>query len=153
MARSYLYIFSLARQAEEVQDWEQAEDLYARAHESSPEYKPGLVDYANFLFKIEKYDRSIELIEKLQDDTEMRFQYFLVKGRSLMGKGMYQEAVDHLLEGNKLYNSDTGLLNSLGICYHNLGEGGLALDALNASLRLNPAQEDVKALIAEIEKK
>ena len=29
----------------------------------------------------------------------------------------------------------------------------MALDALNASLRLNPAQDDVKALIAEIEKK
>ena len=64
-----------------------------------------------------------------------------------------QEAVDNLLEGNKLYNSDTGLLNSLGICYHRLGEDELALEALNSSLRLNPAQEEVTALIAEIEKK
>ena len=153
MARNYLFYFSLARQAEEIQDWTQAEESYKRAHEANPEYKPGLVDYANFLFKIEQFDRSIELIERLQDDPEMRFQYFLVKGRSLMGKGQFQEAVDHLLEGNKIYNSDTGLLNSLGICYHRLGEDQMALDALNSSLKLNPIQEEVKAMIAEIEKK
>ncbi len=153
MARNYLYFLSLARQAEETQNWDQAEEFYSRAHESNPEYKQGVVGYANFLFKVEQYDRSIALIEQLQGDDEMRFQYFLVKGRSLMGKGLYQEAVDNLLEGNKLYNSDTGLLNSLGICYHRLGEDELALEALNSSLRLNPAQEEVTALIAEIEKK
>jgi GWxTD domain-containing protein len=153
LSRNYLYFFSLARQAEGVENWALAEKSYKRAHETNPEYKQGVVDYANFLFKVEKFDRSMELIELLRDDTEMRFQYFLVKGRSLMGKGLYQEAVDRLLEGNEIYDSDTGLLNSLGICYNQLGESQKALDALNASLKLNPAQENVKALIAEIEKK
>lgn len=153
LSRSYLYFFSQARQAEETQNWELAEEIYRKAHGANPEYKQGIVDYANFLFKIEQFDRSMEIIEPLRDDKEMRFQYFLVRGRALMGKEQYQEAVDSLLQGNEIYNSDTGLLNSLGICYKNLGESQSALDALNASLRLNPAQDDVKALIAEIEKK
>ncbi len=153
LSRNYLYFFSLARQAEETQKWDLAEELYQKAHEANSEYKQGVVDYANFLFKIEKFDRSIELIERLRGDTEMRFQYFLVKGRAFMGRGQYQEAVDSLLQGNEIYDSDTGLLNSLGICYDQLGERQKALDALNASLRLNPAQEEVKALIAEIEKR
>jgi tetratricopeptide (TPR) repeat protein len=153
LSRSYLYHFSLARQAEEIQNPALAGEIYRKAHEANPEYKQGVVDYANFLFKTEEFDRSLELIEGLRGDTEMRFQYFLVKGRALMGKGLYQEAVDSLLEGNEIYDSDTGLLNSLGICYKNLGEDQKALDALNASLRLNPAQEEVKALISEIEKK
>jgi GWxTD domain-containing protein len=152
-AQSHLYYFALAGQAEKVGDLEQAEAAYRRAFDSNPEYKQGLVDYANFLYKVRKFDESLGLIERLEEDTEMRFQYFLVKGRALMGKSLYREAVDNLLEGNKLYNSDTGLLNSLGICYHRLGEDQRALDALNASLRLNPAQDDVKALVAEIEKK
>jgi GWxTD domain-containing protein len=153
LSRNYLYFFSLAHQAEEIQNWDLAEEIYQRAHGANPEYKQGVVDYANFLFKIEKFDRSIELIERLRDDTEMRFQYFLIKGRAFMGRGQYQEAVDSLLQGNEIYDSDTGLLNSLGICYNQLGERRKALDALNASLRLNPAQEEVKTLIAEIEKK
>jgi len=153
LSRNYLYFFSLALQAEETQNWDLAEELYQKAHGANPEYQQGIVDYANFLFKTEQYDRSIELIEKLRDDKEMRFQYHLVRGRAFMGKGQYQDAVDSLLQGNEIYNSDTGLLNSLGICYMNLGENQRALDALNASLRLNPAQDDVKALIAEIEKK
>ena len=152
LSNNHLYYFSLARQAEEIQDWAQAEEIYRKAHEIKPDYKQGVVDYANFLFKIEAYDRSLELIERLRDDEEMRFQYFLVKGRAFMGKGQYQEAVDLLLQGNEIYDSDTGLLNSLGICFKSLGEYQRALDALNASLKLNPAQEEVKALIEEIEK-
>jgi GWxTD domain-containing protein len=153
LSSSYLFHFALARQAEELQDWVRAETLYQQAFEANPELKQGLVDYANFLFKIEKFDQSLQLIERLRDDEEMRFQYLLVKGRALMGKGLYPDAIDSLLEGNKLYNSDTGLLNSLGICYLRIGENQQALDALKASLTLNPGQDDIKELVAEIEKK
>jgi tetratricopeptide (TPR) repeat protein len=154
-ARSYLYFFALAGQAETAGDFQQAEGAYRRAFESNPDYKQGIVDYANFLYKVRKFDESVAMIERLRDDEDeqMRFQYYLVNGRALMGKSLYREAIDHLLEGNRIYNSDTGLLNSLGICYHRIGEDQKALDALNASLRLNPAQDDVKALVAEIEKK
>jgi tetratricopeptide (TPR) repeat protein len=70
-----------------------------------------------------------------------------------MGLGRYHEAIESLLQGNKIYNSDLRLLNSLGVCYYRTGQKAQALDALNASLRLNPQQEDVKRLVAEIEKK
>ncbi len=66
--------------------------------------------------------------------------------------GQYAGAIGNLLEGNKIYNSDTRLLNSLGFCYSKTGQKKEALEVLNASLRLNPDQPDVKALKAEIEK-
>ena len=108
----------------EAERYGQAEAAYRRAFESNPEYKQGVVDYANFLYKARKFDESLALIEPLSgdEDERMRFQYFLVKGRALMGKALYQEAIDSLLEGNQIYNSDTGLLNSLGICYDRIGE-------------------------------
>ena len=152
-ARSYLYYFALARQFEKIQDWENAEAGYRRAYEANPDFKQGLVDYAGFLFKVSKFDQSLDLIERLQGDTEMRFQYFLTKGRALMGKEQYPEAIDILQQGNELYNSDTSLLNSLGFCYYKMGDFENALKVLKASLALNPAQEEVKARISEIEKK
>ncbi len=153
LSRGYLYHFSLARQAEELQKWDRAESLYQQAFDANPDYTQGLVDYANFLFKVEKFDQSLQLIERLRDNEEMRFQYHLVRGRALMGKGLYPEAIDSLLEANQLYDSDTGLLNSLGICYLRIGEDQKALDALKASLSLNPAQDEIKELVAKIEKR
>jgi len=69
-----------------------------------------------------------------------------------MGLWKYPEAINDFLEENKIYNSDINLLNSLGICYYRTGQKTKAIDVLNASLRLNSSQENVKQLIAEIEK-
>jgi tetratricopeptide (TPR) repeat protein len=110
------------------------------------------VDYANFLLKIRKYDQALEVIERVRDDGKFRFEYFLIRGNALLGTGKYSEAIDSFLEGNKIYNSDTRLLNSLGLCYFRTGEKQKALDTLNASLRLNPGQDEIKKLIKEIEK-
>lgn len=70
-----------------------------------------------------------------------------------MGLGKYPEAIENLLEGNKIYNSDISLLNSLGFCYYRIGEKEKALSAFKASLGLNHEQADVKRLVEEIEKK
>ena len=69
-----------------------------------------------------------------------------------MGMGEYAEAIDNLLEGNKIYNSDVRLLNSLGFCYYKTQQKEKALNVLNVSLRLNPGQSQIKKLIEEIEK-
>jgi tetratricopeptide (TPR) repeat protein len=82
----------------------------------------------------------------------MRFEYFTTRGRALMGVGLLSEAVNEWLEANKIYNSDIEVLNSLGFCYFKVGKKKEALDTLRASLRLNSAQDDIKKLIAEIEK-
>ena len=44
------------------------------------------------------------------------------------------------------------VLNGLGLSYYRTGQKALALQALNASLKLNPDQAEVKKLIAEIGK-
>jgi len=69
-----------------------------------------------------------------------------------MGKGQYSEAIASFLEANKIYDSDINLLNSLGFCYYRSGNKERALETLRASLRLNGGQEEIKKLVAEIEK-
>jgi Tfp pilus assembly protein PilF len=64
----------------------------------------------------------------------------------------YEEAMENLLAGNEIYNSDTSLLNALGFCYYKTGQKDKALEVLRASLKLNTEQPEVRKLIGVIEK-
>ena len=69
-----------------------------------------------------------------------------------MGKTDYARGIASLLEANKIYNSDTRLLNALGNAYVRTGRTKEALDAYRASLKMNPTQEDVKKILQGLEK-
>jgi GWxTD domain-containing protein len=152
-AHSYAYFFMLASQYRKTGRRERAEEFYRRAVGMNPSYGRGLLDYAQFLFETQKFGECLELIEKIKDNQNLRFDYFLLKGRAHMGLEEYGQAITSLEQGNKIYNSDTNLLNSLGYCYHKTNQKQKALDALNASLRLNPEQDNIKALIQQIQEK
>lgn len=151
-ANGFLYFYGLAIQYDKVGDLTRAEAAYRRAFEMQPDYPEGLVDFADFLLRSKKFDEALRVVEPLKSNEKFRFQYLLLRGRALMEKGEFASAIQSLLDGNRIYNSDTRLLNALGYCYYKTGRKKDALDVLNASLRLNTEQADVKALIATIEK-
>jgi GWxTD domain-containing protein len=152
LSNNYLYFYSLAYQYDRMNEPQKAEANFQKAYELKPDYAEGIVEYANFLLKIKKFDRALEMAEKFKENEKLKFEYFLVKGQAQAGKGAYPEAIESLLEGNKIYNSDTRLLNTLGFCYYKTAEKKKAREVLNASLRLNPEQPDIRELIAEVEK-
>ena len=153
LANNFLYFYSLAYQYDKMNKLEKAENNFEKAYTLRPDYSEGIIDYSGFLLRVRKYDLALELAEKLKGNEKFKFDYFLLKGQALAGKGAYAEAIESLLEGNKIYNSDTRLLNSLGLCYYKTSKKREALDALGSSLRLNPEQKEIKELVAEIEKK
>jgi len=142
----------LGHQYEMAEVYNEAEAFYKRAYESKPDFYPGLVDYANFLLKVGKPQIALQLVEKIKDVDEMKFQYYLITGKALMEMEQYETAIENLNHGNSLYNSDVGLLNALGFCYYKTGNLEEALKVLKASISLNASQEEVKELIKEIEK-
>ncbi len=152
LSNNFLYFYMLASMYDRVNEPEKAESLYERAYELQPGYTQGLINYADFLLRIKKFSKSLEMIEHLEEDESLRFDYYLLKGKAYMGMEEYEEAIDNLLEGNKIYNSDVRLLNSLGFCYYKTQQIEEALEVLRVSLRLNPAQTQIKKLIEEIEK-
>jgi len=152
LSSSFLFYYMLANQYSKVKALEKAEENYEKAYNLNPGYKKGLIEYAHFLLGVDNFDKSLALIETLKDDDNLKFEYYLLKGRAYMGKGMDEQAIENFLEGNKIYNSDTRLLNSLGICYYRTKQRERALEALGASLKLNPNQEDVKKLVDRIKK-
>jgi len=147
------YFLMLADQSEKAGRDEKAEAWYERAFAANPQGRRGLIDYARFLLKVGKPEKSVSVVEAIRGEPALRFDYVLVRGLAAMAMGRTAEAIDHFMEGNKIYNSDTLLLNSLGTCYSRLGHKDKALAAWQASLRLNPEQDEIKKMVAEIEKK
>jgi GWxTD domain-containing protein len=152
-ANRFLYRYMLGSQYDKLENMELAGTHYEAGFGLWPEYERGIVDFARFCLRVGRFDRGLELIERLRGSEAFRFEYFLVKGLALQGKQEYSRAVESLLQANTVYNADSELLNALGFCYDKIGEPEKALEALRASLRMNPDQEGVKSLIAEIEKK
>ena len=148
----YLFVYSLANQYERAGVSDKAGSLYEKAFSLKPDYHPGIVQYAQFYQKNKMFQQSLSLIENIKDVERLRFDYFRLKGSAYMGMEKYFEAIENFLEGNKIYNSDIRLLNSLGFCFYKTGDKQRALEVLRSSLKLNPEQEDIKSLIATIEK-
>lgn len=152
LANQFLYRYMLAQQTEKMGRPEAARPLFEEAYRLNPEYKDGVVMYGNFLNKIGAFEDALRIAEELREDDRRQFMFQVIRGQALMGQNKLEEALAALLEANKMYNSETNVLNALGKCYYRMGRKAEALTALKASLKLNPKQDDVQKLVEEIEK-
>jgi len=150
---SFMFYYMLAHQYDQVNDNPRAEAAYKKALDLNPSYKQKIPDYAAFLLKLNKFQEALDFLDGIKDDTKLRFSYSFLKGRALMGLDKNEEAVSSLLEANRIYNSDTGLLYSLALAYFKTGRREDARSVLAASLKLNPNQDAAKKLLQEIERK
>jgi len=148
----YLLFGAVAQQYDKAGEAGKADGFYRRALEFKPDFAPGWADYGRFLVRRGRFDEAIEAAEKFKADSARQFEFFSVRGKALAGKGDYPAALEALLAANRIYNSDTDVLNGLGLCYLNLGKKKEAADALRASLKLHPEGTEAKSLLAEVEK-
>jgi GWxTD domain-containing protein len=153
LANQYYFFYQLAQEYDKMGMTEEARSNFARGFSQNPGYKEGVLDYARFLLRNRDFDPALSVIESLKDFSQGRYEYLLVKGLATMGKGDFAGAIDLLQGANKIYNSDTILLNALGGCYMKTNQPAEALAAYKASLKLNDKQEEIKKILASLEKK
>ncbi|MDP2914446.1 MAG: GWxTD domain-containing protein [Candidatus Aminicenantes bacterium] len=147
----YVFFGMLAQQSSRINDNAKADAYYQQAFAMKPDFTKGLAEYAAFLLKVGELDKCLDVVERFKSDGGLRFEYLATRGKALLGKGRTDEAVAALLDANRIYNSDTGVLNALGLGFFKQQKKKEALETLRASLKLNADQADVKKLIAEIE--
>ena len=152
LQNQFLFYYMLAEQYKKLKKTDKAEESFVKAYSLNKSYLQGVREYAFFVLQNEKFEEALELVENLKQNENLLFDYYLIKGQAHTGMGLYMQAIESLEQGNRMYNSDTRLLNSLGFCYYKTAQKSKALDVLKASIRVNPEQEDVKKLMAEIEK-
>ena len=146
----YLQYLALGEEAEKAGDAALAEKYLEKAQQLVPGNAEVAAFHAGFLMRTKQFERALAKIEMIKDEPTLQFDYDIIKGKALKELGRCEEAIPLLEAGNKIYNSDTRLLNALGFCYYKTGQKGQALEALKASLRLNPDQAEIKTLVDEI---
>jgi tetratricopeptide (TPR) repeat protein len=152
LQNQFLFYYMLAEQHSKLKEYDEAEANFEKAFNMNKNFTRGVQQYARFLLENGKFEKSLEVVENIKQDERLQFDYYLIKGQANLGMGKYMQAIEDLEEGNRIYNSDIRLLNSLGFCYFKTAQKEKAIEVLNASLRLNPDQGDVKKLLGEIEK-
>ncbi len=152
LANAFLFRYMLGEQLEKTGRPEAARALYEEGYQMRPEYLDGVVRYANFLNRTGAYDQALKIAEALRKDERRQFVLHAIRGQALFGLAKYEEALDDLVQANRIYNSDIVVLNGLGKCYEKLGRRAEALNAFKASLSLNPDQPEVKKIIEDLSK-
>jgi GWxTD domain-containing protein len=150
--RFYLH-YQLARQYDKLGRNDRAEAEFAQGYAGNPNYKEGVSEYAHFLVKVRKFDQALTVVDGLKDVEKGRYDYLFIRGQALMGKGEWVAALNDLLAANKIYNSDTALLNAIGSCFLKVGQKEQALNAFQASLKLNAQQEDIQKIVDGLTKR
>jgi GWxTD domain-containing protein len=146
----YFFYYNLAQQFYNIGNTPEAAKYYARAIESNPDFKEGLVAYLTVLNQQKKYTQVMVEVEKLKDDPKFSFDYHLVKATALFGMKDYNEALTHLVKANTIYDSDVRVLNLLGFTFLNLNDYQEALKAFAASLGLDDKQDFIKKTVAQV---
>lgn len=152
LANQFLFRYMVAEQLEKTGRPEAAAALYEEGYRLRPDYADGVVRYANFLLGTGAYARTLEIAESLRGDEKRQFVLRAVRGQALLGLERHEEALAELLQANKIYNSETVVLNAMGRCYLKLGRKAEALDAFAASLRLNPEQPDITKAVEDLKR-
>ena len=152
LANEFYLHFQRARQFDKMGAADQAEASFAKGLAKNPGYKEGVSDYARFLLKVGKFEKALTVVEGLAGVEQGRFDYHRVRGLALLGLDRPSQAIDDLLQANKIYDSDTSVLNALGASFAKTGMKEQALAAFQASLKLDGGQESVRKALADLEK-
>ena len=148
--KAFLFDMMLAEQFANTNRAQAAIDHYEAALSRQPQFPPLIKAYAGFLVTQRRPDRLLEIIPPLRKDRKYLFDYYALRGKALHVRGDNVQAVQALLEANKLYDSDTSVLNALGAALANTGDKAEARKALEASLRLNPEQAAVRSMLERL---
>jgi len=149
----FFFYYILAQQYEKINNISEAESYYRKAVANNPEFKEGYIGYLNILNKQKKYTQVLVEVEKLQNTEKFSFDYHLIKATALYGMKDFNEALDHLLKANTIYDSDPRVLNLLGFTLLNLNEYEEALKAFDASLSVDDKQNFIKQTIKKVKDK
>ncbi len=149
---SFIYYKVLAEQYQNNKDLKNAELFYKKAFKKNQFYPALIKSYAGFLIKQKKYDEAFAIINSLKKHEKEEFNYYALKGRIFYYKKKYQDAIDVLHRANKIFDSDTTVLNTLGFSYVKTGNREEAIRVLSASLKVNAYQTNIKDIMKKLKK-
>ncbi len=149
--KAYIYDSMLAGQYENCGRVAEAEQAHLKALAQDPGNAGLIKPYVQLLFAQKKYEQIPGVLAPLQKQEPAAFDFYSLRGKAYYYLARYAEAVDDLLKANQSYDSDSSVLNALGLSFLRLNNPAEARKALAASLKVNSRQPDIADLLKRMQ--
>jgi GWxTD domain-containing protein len=133
-------------------DTGKARTLLEEAFRRSPDSVAFGLDFCRALFAVKDYEGVRDVATPFFRDRK-KFEFAQFLGESSQAFGRYAEAIGYYKDYLTSFGTNLNVLNSIGECYVKTGDFQGALTAWKKSLELNPAQNELKKKVAELEGK
>ncbi|HPB55488.1 MAG TPA: tetratricopeptide repeat protein, partial [Candidatus Aminicenantes bacterium] len=147
----YIYFQMVGGLARSIGKKDKALESFRKAWEICPVKEKLAKEYALFLLESGNGAEALSVIENLKGSEREKFEYLSIRGRALALLGKDVEALESMLAANKIYDSDTDLLNDMGRLFLKIGNKEEAVKVLKASLKLKKEQPETEALLKSIQ--
>jgi len=131
----------------------EAGPLLARAFEKSPRNERFAVGYSQSQFLAGQYGKARDALLPLAGNENAAPEVLSGLGRACHALGEYREAISYYRDYLSRAGTNIEILNFIGTCHFQLGEKDEALAAWTQSLKINPRQDQLKALVDSLTKK
>ncbi|MCK7478451.1 MAG: GWxTD domain-containing protein [Candidatus Moduliflexus flocculans] len=145
------YSHILGLQHFQAGDLAKARPLLEAAYRRSPGSVPFALDFCRLLFASKDYDGVRAVATPFYENKNFEFAQYL--GESSQALGRYAEAIVYYKDYLTSFGTNLNVLNAIGDCYVKTGDLAGAQTAWKKSLDLNPAQDEIKKKLAELQER
>lgn len=147
------YSYILGNQFVQKGDLAAAEVHLKKAHDEVPTSFDYALSYSQLLFNEKEFSKAKSILMPFSANPEESNQALSLLGACCQALGEYEEAISFYKTYLTHAGTNLNILNAIGECYLRLGNQKEALVAWERSLEIDPGQENLKRIVADLKKK
>ena len=145
-----IYAFLLGNQFINEERIEEARDMLEKAYAGKSDKLDYALAYARTLLITEEFAKAKEILLPFTESHTENYALYYYLGKSSQEIEAHEEAIAYLHRALALRANTTDVLNSLGVCYYEIGDKEQAILAWEKSLKANPEQEKIQKLVEAV---
>lgn len=145
-----MYAFILGNQLINEEKIDEARDMLKKAYTGKPDELDYALAYARTLLISEEFAEAKQILSPFVERNTENYALYYYLGKSSQEVDAFTEAISFYHKALALRGNTTDVLNSLGVCYYEIGDKEQAILAWEKSLEVNPDQEKIKKLVEAV---
>jgi GWxTD domain-containing protein len=144
------YAFLLGNQLINEERMEEARDMLEKAYTGKPAELDYALAYARTLLIAEEFEEAKRILSPFTESNKENYALYYYLGKSSQEIETFEEAISYYHRALTLRGDTADVLNSLGVCYYEVGDKEQAIFAWEKSLEINPEQEKIEKLVEAV---
>ena len=147
-----MYAYLLGNQLINEERIEDARHMLEKAHRGKPDELDYALAYARTLLISDEFAEARQVLLSFSEKNTESYALYYYLGKSSQEIDVFEEAISYYHKALTLRGNTTDVLNSLGVCYYEIGDKDQAVLAWEKSLEIKPDQKKIKELIEAVKK-